>query len=136
MTWAYKFMVMPICECPSVSITTRGETPCASSCEAQAWRKSWNHWRGRPAAAMCSWKRWVTFGPSSGVPMVLVKTSPCSCHREPASNRPPSWRVRCARSAATANAGSAIVRRLRAVLGSIRARRGPSPRYAAAARYL
>ena len=34
----YVFSVSEICECPSVSITTRALTPCASNRVAQEWR--------------------------------------------------------------------------------------------------
>ncbi len=44
-------MVRLICECPNVSMTTRGGTVCASISDAQQWRRSWNRWCDRPASA-------------------------------------------------------------------------------------
>lgn len=55
-----------ICECPSVSITTRAGTPCASSKEAAECRRSRNLIGIRPAAFSVRWKcRWQ-FRPSRG----------------------------------------------------------------------
>jgi hypothetical protein len=38
--------VVAIRECPTISITTRGSTPCANRSDAAVWRRSWNRFRG------------------------------------------------------------------------------------------
>lgn len=48
-TWVYVLIVMAMWECPRISITTRGDTPCTRSNVAQEWRKSWNRRCGKPA---------------------------------------------------------------------------------------
>lgn len=44
-------MVMAMVEWPSVSMTTRGWTPCASRSAAAVWRRSWKRRRGKPRAS-------------------------------------------------------------------------------------
>jgi len=48
---------------------------------------------------------------SSGVPISDEKTSPLSFHSSPAARRSSAWRLRCERTASSANGGSAMVRR-------------------------
>src|SRR5271166_472543 len=59
-----------------------------------------------------------TFPASSAAPRWVVNTSPVSCQSSPAASRSPAWRPDQVRSASTAAAGRARVRRDRSVLVS------------------
>ncbi len=65
---------------------------------------------GSPALARIRLKSRKRFRGSSGVPIRLVKIKPMSHHSLPAANRSRIWCARCARSAVSADGGSAIVR--------------------------
>ena len=114
MTWLYVFMVSEICECPRISMTTRGATPSARSNEAHACRRSWNR-----CARKAGCLEHAVEPPRGG----SVERSPdrggeyeaVLVHRVPAHIRSSSWRVRCARSDARRNAGRATVRLERSV---------------------
>lgn len=75
-------------------MTTRGLSPCARRKVAQVCRRSWNLWRGRPAASSVAWNLLLNPRPSSPVPTVDVNTNPVSSQRSPASSRSRFCRAR------------------------------------------
>src|SRR5260221_4150797 len=105
-------MVMLIWLCPRSSCTTFGCTPMLSKMVAALCLRSWKRISGSPALFKRVLKRSTTLEGLSGVPTVVQKTRPRSCHVSPA------WRRRCCLSSSTTKGASAMLRRLFSVFGS------------------